>query len=115
MTDDLWRAAYRLFEQACEQPEAARVEWLEAEGDYVRIHAGREVYLTRQTLNRMEAQLGAGGFVRIHRSTIVNVECIKELHPLPGGDQIITLRDLTRVTLSRGYRDRLEHALRQRT
>jgi len=91
----------------------ARVEWLEAEGDYVRIHAGREVYLTRQTLNRMEAQLGAGGFVRIHRSTIVNVECIREIHPLPGGDQIITLRDLTRVTLSRGYRDRLEQALRQ--
>jgi two-component system LytT family response regulator len=93
--------------------QTARIEWLEAEGDYVRIHAGREVYLTRQTMNRIEAELGAGRFVRIHRSSIVNVEFIKEIHPLPGGDHVVTLRDLTQVTLSRGYRERLEHALGQ--
>ena len=91
----------------------AHIEWLEAEGDYVRIHAGREVYLTRQTMNRIEAELGSGRFVRVHRSSIVNVEFIKEIHPLPGGDHVVTLRDLTQVTLSRGYRDRLEHALGQ--
>jgi two-component system LytT family response regulator len=94
--------------------QTARIERLEAEGDYVRIHAGREVYLTRQTMNRIEAELGSGRFVRIHRSTIVNVECIKEIHPLPGGDHVVTLRDLTQLTLSRGYRDRLEHALGQK-
>jgi two-component system LytT family response regulator len=94
--------------------QTARIEWLEAEGDYVRIHAGREAYLTRQTMNRIEAELGSGRFVRIHRSTIVNLEAIKEIHPLPGGDHVITLRDLTQVTLSRGYRDRLEHALGQK-
>jgi two-component system, LytTR family, response regulator len=93
--------------------QTARVEWLEAEGDYVRIHAGREVYLTRQTMNRIESQLGAGRFVRVHRSTIVNTEFIKEIHSLPGGDHLITLRDATQITLSRGYRDRLEHALGQ--
>jgi two-component system, LytTR family, response regulator len=92
----------------------AHIEWLEAEGDYVRIHAGREVYLTRQTMNRIEAQLGSGRFVRVHRSSIVNVEFIKEIHALPGGDHVVTLRDLTQVTLSRGYRDRLEHALGQK-
>ena len=91
-----------------------RIEWLEAEGDYVRVHAGREVYLTRQTMNHIESQLGAGRFVRVHRSTIVNVEFIKEIHALPGGDHVITLRDLTQVTLSRSYRDRLEHALGQK-
>lgn len=91
-----------------------RIEWLEAEGDYVRIHAGREAYLTRQTMNGIENQLGAGRFVRVHRSTIVNVEFIKEIHSLPGGDHVITLRDLTQVTLSRSYRDRLEHALGQK-
>ena len=91
--------------------QTSRIEWLEAEGDYVRIHAGREVYLTRQTMNRIEAELGSGRFVRIHRSTIVNLEFIKEIHSLPGGDQVITLRDLTQVTLSRGYRERLERAL----
>jgi two-component system LytT family response regulator len=91
-----------------------RIEWLEAEGDYVRVHAGREVYLTRQTMNRIESQLGAGRFVRVHRSAIVNVEFIKEIHSLPGGDHVITLRDLTQVTLSRTYRERLEHALGQK-
>ena len=94
--------------------QVARIEWLEAEGDYVRIHAGREVYLTRQTMNRIEVQLGAARFVRVHRSTIVNVEFIKEIHSMPGGDHAIALRDGTQVTLSRGYRDRLEMALGQR-
>jgi two-component system, LytTR family, response regulator len=92
----------------------ARIERLEAEGDYVRIHAGRETYLTRQTMNRIEAQLAAARFVRVHRSTIVNVECIREIHSLPGGDHAIALRDGTQVTLSRGYRERLESALGQR-
>ena len=94
--------------------QVARIEWLEAEGDYVRIHAGREVYLTRQTMNRAEAQLAAARFVRVHRSAIVNVEYIKEIHSLPGGDHAIALRDGTQVTLSRGYRERLEMALGQR-
>jgi two-component system LytT family response regulator len=94
--------------------QTARIERLEAEGDYVRIYTGRESYLTRQTMNRIEAELGSGRFVRIHRSSIVNVEFIKEIHPLPGGDHVVTLRDLTQVTLSRGYRDRLEHALGQK-
>ncbi|MBS1858419.1 MAG: response regulator transcription factor [Acidobacteria bacterium] len=94
--------------------QVARIEWLEAEGDYVRIHAGREVYLTRQTMNRIEAQLAAARFVRVHRSAIVNLEYIREIHPLPGGDHAIALRDGTQVTLSRGYRERLETALGQR-
>jgi two-component system, LytTR family, response regulator len=94
--------------------QVARIEWLEAEGDYVRIHAGRDVYLTRQTMNRIETQLGAARFVRVHRSSIVNVEFIKEIHSMPGGDHTIALRDGTQVTLSRSYRDRLEMALGQR-
>jgi two-component system LytT family response regulator len=94
--------------------QVARIERLEAEGDYVRIHSGRDTYLTRQTMNRIEAQLGAARFVRVHRSTIVNVEYIKEIHSLPGGDHSIALRDGTQVTLSRGYRERLETALGQR-
>jgi two-component system LytT family response regulator len=94
--------------------QVARIEWLAAEGDYVRIHAGRENYLTRQTMNRIESQLGAARFVRVHRSTIVNVEFIRQIHSLPGGDHAITLKDGTQVTLSRGYRERLELALGQR-
>jgi two-component system LytT family response regulator len=81
-----------------------RIEWLEAEGDYVRVHAGREVYLTRQTMNRIESELGAGRFVRVHRSAIVNVEFIKEIHSLPGGDHVVTLRALYSVQPHRRLR-----------
>ena len=90
----------------------ARIDWFEAEGDYVRVHAGREAYLTRQTLNRFEMQLGAGRFVRVHRSAIVNIDFVKEIHPLPGGDHALILRDGNRLTLSRGYREHLERLLR---
>jgi two-component system LytT family response regulator len=50
----------------------------------------------------------------VHRSAIVNVDFIREIHSLPGGDHSIALRDGTQVTLSRGYRERLEGALGQR-
>ena len=94
--------------------DTAKIEWFESEGDYVRVHAGREVYLTRQTLNRIEMELGAGRFARVHRSAIVNMDFVKELHPLPGGDQALILRDGTQLTLSRGYRERVERLLRPR-
>jgi two-component system LytT family response regulator len=90
----------------------SRVEWFEADGDYVRVHAGREIHLTRQTLNRLEMQLANERFVRVHRSAIVNIHFLKEIHPLPGGDQALTLLDGTRLTLSRNYKDRLERLLR---
>jgi len=95
--------------------DTAKIEWFESEGDYVRVHAGREVYLTRQTLNRVEMELGAGRFARVHRSAIVNMDFVKELHPLPGGDQALILRDGTQLTLSRGYRERVERLLRPAT
>jgi two-component system LytT family response regulator len=93
--------------------DAARIEWLEAEGDYVRVHAGRDAHLTRQTMNRFEMQLAGWRFVRVHRSAIVNLDCIQEIHPLAGGEHVLALRSGARVTLSRGYRERLERALGQ--
>lgn len=84
------------------------VEWLEADGDYVRIHATGRGHLTRETMKAIEQRLPAGQFVRIHRSAIVNVARIKELVPKPNREFVVVLRDGTKLKLSRGFRDRLD-------
>jgi len=86
---------------------ADEIDWIEAAGNYVRLHAGKEEYLYRETMTRLEAQLNPERFARIHRSTIVNVERIKELQPWFRGDYQIVLRDNQKLTLSRNYRSRL--------
>ncbi|MBZ5726780.1 MAG: LytTR family DNA-binding domain-containing protein [Acidobacteriia bacterium] len=83
------------------------LDWVEAAGNYVRLHAGAEEYLHRETLSRLEAALDPDRFARIHRSAIVNVGLVKELHPMFRGDYAVILRDGRRLTLSRAYRDRL--------
>ncbi|HST62624.1 MAG TPA: LytTR family DNA-binding domain-containing protein [Longimicrobium sp.] len=84
-----------------------RVDWLEAEGNYVRLHCGRDAHLVRATLGGMEEQLDASRFTRIHRSTIVNVDRVKEVRPWFAGDYQVTLQDGTELRLSRRYRGRL--------
>jgi two-component system, LytTR family, response regulator len=84
-----------------------RVDWLEAEGNYVRLHCGREAHLVRGTLGGMEEQLDPRSFTRIHRSTIVNVDRVKEVRPWFAGDYQVKLHDGTELRLSRRYRDRL--------
>jgi two-component system LytT family response regulator len=87
------------------------IDWIEAAGNYVRLHLGEESHLFRETMNRMETRLDARRFVRIHRSRIVNTERIKELQPWFNGEYVVILRNGTRLTLSRGYRDRLQDQL----
>lgn len=87
------------------------VEWLEAASNYVRIHAGGREYLLRETMTNLETKLDPAHFVRIHRSTIVRLDRIKELEPLFQGDYVLILEDGTRLTSSRGYRDRLQELL----
>ncbi len=83
------------------------LDWVESAGNYVRLHAGREEYLYRETMSRLEALLDPEKFARIHRSTIVNLERVKELHPQFRGDYAVILRDGRKLTLSKAYRDRL--------
>jgi two-component system LytT family response regulator len=83
------------------------LDWVESAGNYVRLHAGGEEYLYRETMSRIEAALDPEKFARIHRSSIVNVERVKELHPLFRGDFSVILRDGRELTLSKAYRDRL--------
>ena len=87
------------------------IDWIEAAGNYVRLHVGKEDHLLRESLSGLEGKLDAGRFVRIHRSTIVNIDRIRELQPAFHGYHVLLLRDGTELTLSRSFRDRLEAAL----
>jgi two-component system, LytTR family, response regulator len=83
------------------------VDWIEAAGNYAKLHVGRESHLIRETMNGLEAKLNPDVFLRIHRSTVVNIDRIKELHPLFSGDYTVMLKNGVELTLSRNYRDRL--------
>ncbi len=85
---------------------ADEIDWIEAAGNYVKLHAGRESHLIRETMNGIEAKLNPEKFLRIHRSTVVNVDRIKELHPMFSGDYSVILHNKTELTLSRNYRER---------
>jgi len=93
---------------------ATTIDWLEADGNYVRIHCGSESHYVRETLAGLEAQLPADKFMRVSRSAIVNLDRIKEFQPLFYGDYAVILRTGTKLTLSRNYRDRLGKLLENR-
>ena len=90
---------------------AEEIDWVEAEGNYVSIHAGKKAYLLRETISGIEGQLDPRHFVRIHRSAVVNINRIKELQPWSHGEYHVILHDGTQLTLSRSYRDNLQSAL----
>ena len=90
------------------------IDWIEAEGDYVKIHVGKAWHLLRETMKRLEAQFDPARFIRIHRSTIVNVERIKELQPYFRGEYVVILHDGKSLKLSRGYKEHLESVLGRR-
>lgn len=83
------------------------IDWIEAAGNYVKLHTGREAHMIRETMNGIEAKLDPDRFLRIHRSTVVNIDRIKELHPMFSGDYAVILRNGTELALSRNYRERL--------
>ncbi len=87
------------------------IDWVEAAGDYVSLHVGKKSHLLRESMGRMETKLDPKLFVRIHRSTIVNVERISKLSPYFHGDYIVYLNDNTELRLSRRYWNRLERLL----
>jgi two-component system, LytTR family, response regulator len=87
------------------------IDWIEAEGNYVRLHVGKEAHLLRETLNQMEERLDPDQFLRIHRLTIVSLERIKELQPWFHGEYRVLLQDGTQLLLSRKYREKLRDFL----
>lgn len=91
--------------------ETNEIDWVEADGNYVSVHSGKKTHLLRETISSLEQQLDPKKFVRIHRSSIVRLDRIRELKPWFHGEYRIILLDGTQLTLSRNYRDRLQEAL----
>ena len=86
----------------------AEIDWIEAAGNYVKLHVGNDSHLIRETMNAVETKLSPDTFVRIHRCHIVNIEQVRELQPWFNGEYVVFLKNGTRLTLSRGYRERLQ-------
>ncbi len=89
----------------------AEIDYIEAADDLVRIHAGRHVYEHRSTLSQIEQRLPATHFLRIHRSTVVNVDRIREFQPWFQGDWILVLADGTRLQSGKSYRQRIRQLI----
>ncbi len=87
------------------------IDWVEAADDIARLHVGKQVFEHRITLSQLEQRLPARSFLRVHRSTIVNVERIREFQPWFQGDWIIVLADGTRVQTGKSYRTRVRELI----
>ena len=88
------------------------IDWIEAEGDYMKFHVGGKSHLMRETMAKLEARLDPKRFVRIHRSTIVNLDRVRKLSPSFVGEYAVVLQDGTKLKLSRGYQDKLQNHLK---
>ena len=87
-------------------------DFIEADGNYAKLHIGKKMHLLREKMNDLEGRLDPARFVRIHRSIIVNLERIKEMHPHFNGDYVVVLEDGRQLRLSRTRREQLEARLR---
>ena len=92
--------------------DAAQIDWIEASDYYVTLHAGAASHLLRQTMDEIEKQLDRRQFFRVHRSAIVNVDRVREIHPLFRGDCALVLADGRRIKLSRSRRKDFEALFR---
>jgi len=87
------------------------IDFIEADGNYAKLHVGRKAHLLREKMHDLEGRLDPERFVRIHRSVIVNLDRIKEMHPHFNGDYIVVLEDGRQLRLSRTRRDHLERLI----
>jgi two-component system LytT family response regulator len=92
--------------------DVADIDWIEAAGDGVTLHVGRASHLVRRSLSQIAALLPSDGFLRIHRSTVVNVRRVRELQPWFHGEYVVVLNDGTNLKLSRTHRDALARLTR---
>jgi two-component system LytT family response regulator len=86
----------------------ADIDWIEADRDYVSVHVGDKTWLMRETIAAVELRLALSGFVRIHRSVLVNAERVTELRPQDKGEYTVVLNDGTELKLTRNYRASVE-------
>jgi two-component system LytT family response regulator len=86
----------------------ADIDWIEADHDYVLLHLGDKSWILRETIASVELRLALSGFVRIHRSALVNVDRVRELRPKSKGEFDVVLRDGKQLKMTRNYRSALE-------
>ncbi|HEY0945901.1 MAG TPA: LytTR family DNA-binding domain-containing protein [Opitutaceae bacterium] len=91
---------------------ADEIDWIEAEGDYMKFHVAGRTHLLRETMARLEERLDPKKFIRIHRSTIVHIDRVRKLSPSFAGEYAVVLHDGTKLKLSRGYQERLQELLK---
>jgi two-component system, LytTR family, response regulator len=94
---------------------AADVEWIAGDGNYARLHSSGRRHLVRETLKSVEARLDPQKFVRVHRSAIVNVDCVATFEPHVHGQYVLTMRDGARIVSSRTHSAKLRALLKSRT
>jgi two-component system, LytTR family, response regulator len=87
------------------------IDWIDAAGDYMCIHAGGETHILRGTMKELEGFLDTRLFQRVHRSTIVNLQRVKALRAHMNGEYFLTLEGGQELKLSRSYRDKVEFFL----
>lgn len=92
----------------------AKIDWIDAAGDYMCVHAEGHTYVLRETMKSLEAVLDPKVFARVHRSTIVNVHRVRKLRPHANGEYFLALEDGQEIKLSRSYRDRVGLLLQRR-
>ncbi|MBB6093174.1 two-component system LytT family response regulator [Povalibacter uvarum] len=92
----------------------ATIDWIDAAGDYMCVHAEGRTYVLRETMKSLAAILDPKIFQRVHRSTIVNVKRVRRLRPHTNGEYFLTLEDGQEIKLSRSYRDRVDQLLQRR-
>jgi two-component system LytT family response regulator len=92
----------------------ASIDWIDAAGDYMCVHAEGRTYVLRETMKSLEAILDPKIFQRVHRSTIVNISRVRRLRPHTNGEYFLTLEDGQEIKLSRSYRDRVDQLLQRR-
>lgn len=83
------------------------IDCIEAEGNYLSLQVGKQMHLIRSPMHQFEEKLDPEKFVRIHRSSIINLDRVKEMHPLFNGDQLVIMKDGKELVLSRNYREKL--------
>ena len=94
--------------------DVSTIDWIDAAGDYMCVHADGRTYVLRETMKSLEAVLDPKIFQRVHRSTIVNVQRVRRLRPHTNGEYFLTLDDGQEIKLSRSYRDRVDQLLQRR-
>ncbi|HEX8137193.1 MAG TPA: LytTR family DNA-binding domain-containing protein [Pyrinomonadaceae bacterium] len=88
------------------------IDWIEADNYYAKLHTGRKAHLLRETMNDLETRLDPEKFLRIHRSAIVNLDRVREMHPHFNGDYIVVLEDGTQLKMSRSRREQIRAILK---